>query len=114
MQLVYKISTRRAWIAAERTGAYTGSEVDRADGFIHLSGRDQVEETARRHFAGQDDLVLISFDAERLGDTLRWEASLGGALFPHVYGPLPVALAIDVVPLSRGPDGAHVFPWDVG
>lgn len=114
MPLVYKICTRRAWAEAEHTGAYLGSDLDRADGFIHLSGRDQVEDTARRHFAGQDDLVLVSFDADRLGDALRWEASRGGALFPHVYGALPVELAIQVTPLPRGPGGAHVFPWHVG
>lgn len=105
MPSLYKICTRTEWSAAEAAGVFTGSAVDRADGFIHLSARDQVEETARRHFAGQTDLVLVEIDGERLGAALRWEPSRGGALFPHVYGALPVAAAIRVSPLA---DPLHV------
>lgn len=100
MSSLYKICTRTEWSAAESDGAFTGSAVDRADGFIHLSARDQVEETARRHFAGQTDLVLVEIDGEKLGEALRWEPSRGGALFPHVYGVLPVAAAMRVSPLG--------------
>jgi uncharacterized protein (DUF952 family) len=85
--------------------------VDRADGYIHLSTREQVEETARRHFAGQTDLVLVAIDAAALGDTLRYEPSRGGALFPHLYSPLRTALASSVDALPRGDDGMLVFPW---
>ena len=107
---VYKICSRAEWAAAERAGVFAGSAVDRADGFIHLSAREQVEETARRHFAGQDDLVIVEIDAEQLGSALRWEPSRGGALFPHLYGPLPVTAATAVHPLPRGPSG-HLLPW---
>lgn len=108
--MLYKICTRAEWAAAEASGVFAGSAIDRADGFIHLSARDQVEETARRHFAGQTDLVLVEIAAEALGDALRWEPSRGGALFPHVYGALRVAAALRVVPLPL--DGnAHRFPW---
>ena len=110
MTVLYKICTRAEWQLAEGRGAFTGSAVDRADGFIHLSARDQVEETARRHFAGQTDLVLVALDATRL-EPVRWEPSRGGALFPHVYGVLPIAAATSVTELRLDPDGAHVFPW---
>lgn len=80
------------------------------DGFIHFSSAEQVAETAARHYAGQSDLVLIWVDAEALGAALRWEPSRGGALFPHLYGALPVAAVTRVEPLSLGPDGKHVFP----
>ncbi len=112
MTPLYKICTRAEWSAAEVAGVFAGSAVDRADGFIHLSSRDQVAETARRHFAGQADLVLVEVDADQLA--VRWEPSRGGALFPHVYGDLPVSAAIRVAELPVGPDGAHVFPWENG
>ena len=65
--------------------------MDRADGFVHLSAAHQVEETARRHFADRDDLLLVEVLSERLdSDTLRWEESRGGDLFPHVYGDIPL------------------------
>jgi phosphohistidine phosphatase len=93
---IFKILPRHAWDAALSTGCFEGSAADRADGFIHFSTADQVAETARRHFAGQADLVVLTVHAEALGPSLRWEPSRGGALFPHLYGPLSVAAVVSV------------------
>ena len=84
--------------------------MDRRDGFIHFSTGTQVAETAAKHFAGQSDLLLVSVDATRLDNRLKWEPSRGGALFPHLYGDLDVAAVTRVEPLPLGPDGRHVFP----
>jgi len=105
---IYKISPAALWQEAERIGAFSGAPVDRADGFIHFSCRQQVAETAARHFAGQADLVLVAVDAAAL-PALRYEPSRGGALFPHLYGPLPLSAVRWVKPLALGPAG-HVFP----
>ena len=70
-------------------GRYEGSSQDRTDGFIHFSSAEQVRESAAKHRAGQTDLLLLSVDSAQLGDPLKWEASRGGAMFPHLYGPLP-------------------------
>ena len=105
MTRIYKITAAAEWAEACAQGAYAGSAVDRADGFIHFSTADQCQETARRWFAGQDGLVLIAFDAELLGPELRWEPSRGGALFPHLYEPLPTALAVSVRRLSLDTSG---------
>jgi uncharacterized protein (DUF952 family) len=69
-----------------------------------------VEETAAKHFAEQDDLVLVTVNAARLGDALKWEPARGGALFPHLYGPLPVDAARSVEPLPLGRDGTRLLP----
>jgi uncharacterized protein (DUF952 family) len=98
--LIYKICSRTEWEAAIALGVYRGSEVDRRDGFIHFSTAAQVEETRRKHFAGQTDLVLVGVDPATLGAALRFEPSRGGALFPHLYGELPPALAREVRGLS--------------
>ncbi len=108
MSLVYKIVPRALWLEAEETGTFLGAPVDLDDGFIHFSAADQVVETARRHFTTQSDLLLVAVEAEALGSALRWEASRGGALFPHLYGPLPVAAATWAKPLPLGPEG-HAF-----
>ena len=107
---VYKIASSALWREAETEGRFRGAPVDLADGFIHFSTAEQARDTAAKHFAGQRDLVLVSVDAAALGDALRWERSRGGALFPHLYGPLPLAAVRGVVPLPLGPDGAHAFP----
>ncbi len=110
MTPVFKIVGAAEWRAAERSGIYAGSADDRRDGFIHLSTAAQVAETASRHFAGRDDLLLVAFDAPGLGPALRWERSRGGALFPHLYGALDPRGARWVRPLPRGADGRHVIP----
>ena len=95
--LAYKIIDAAEWRDALAEGAYAGSPVDLADGYIHLSTADQLGETARKHYAGRENLMLLTVDLAALGDTVVWEPSRGGALFPHIYGPLPVGGVVDAV-----------------
>jgi uncharacterized protein (DUF952 family) len=112
MALVYKICSAGLWREAEAAGVFAGAAIDRADGFIHFSTGAQVRETAAKHFRGQDDLVLVAIDPDTLGMALRWEPSRGGDLFPHLYGPLPLAAVRWVRPLPIT-GAAHVFPDDL-
>lgn len=107
--LAWKLVDRTEWAAARVAGAYAGSAVDLADGYIHLSGADQLAETARRHYAGRSGLMLVAVDLRSLGDDLKWEASRGGALFPHLYAPLPVAATTRERPLSVDAEGVMQF-----
>ena len=110
MPLVYKICPRALWQEAERDAVFRGAPVDRAHGFIHFSAAGQVAETAATHFAGAPDLVLVAVEAARLGPALRWEPSRGGALFPHLYGDLPLDAVRWVKSLPLGEDGRHRVP----
>jgi uncharacterized protein (DUF952 family) len=107
---VYHICRREEWERAAASGSYAGSSQDAADGFIHFSTAAQVRESAARHRAGQDGLVLLAVDAAALGDKLRWEQARGGQLFPHLYTALPTHAVRRVDPLPLGADGRHVFP----
>ncbi len=109
MTTLYKILSRPQWEKARSAGVFEGSEVDISDGFIHLSSPHQVRETAQKHFSGQTDLLLVSVRAETLGETLKWEVSRGGALFPHIYGTLPIGAVIEAVDLPWE-GGSHHFP----
>ncbi|MEL0106378.1 MAG: DUF952 domain-containing protein [Rhodospirillaceae bacterium] len=110
---IYHMCTRAEWQAAQELGVYKGSSQDRADGFIHFSGAGQVRESAAKHRSGQPDLVLLSVDSELLSVDLKWEPSRGGALFPHLYGSLPLEAVLRVDDLPLGDDGLHVFPADI-
>lgn len=110
---IYKIASREQWEDASRRGAFTGSPDDVRDGFIHLSTRDQLDGTLRKHFAGQRDLVLIEVNAALVADNLRWEPSRGGQLFPHIYGVLPVAAVTRFRPLSLDENGQVIIPEDL-
>ena len=91
-------------------GRFDGSAVDLKDGYIHFSTATQAQETARRHFHGVADLVVLTIEADTLGAALKWEPSRGGDLFPHLYEPLDPALVIAV---SKAPLGADGVP-DLG
>ncbi|MFD1745292.1 DUF952 domain-containing protein [Rhizobium helianthi] len=110
--LVYKIVPKELWQEAQKAGIFHGAPVDHADGFIHFSTARQARETARRHFKGQADLLLVAVEAEKLGEALRYEVSRGGDLFPHLYAALPLTSVVWTRPLPIGPDGDHEFPED--
>jgi uncharacterized protein (DUF952 family) len=107
---IYKICDHALWQEAERAGAFHGAPVDARDGFIHFSTASQAGETAARHFASAAGLMLVAVDSAALGSALRWEPSRGGAMFPHLYGPLPLEVVRWVKPLPLGADGRHLFP----
>jgi uncharacterized protein (DUF952 family) len=109
MNLVFKIVSSTEWRAAEASGVFAGAAVDRADGYIHFSTAAQAPETAEKWFAGRDDLTLVAIDADALGAQLRWEPSRGGALFPHLYGELPLTAVVWSRLLLLAEDGRHRF-----
>lgn len=106
----YKVLTAAQMHALEHDGSFAGAPVDLADGYIHMSTRDQLTETVDKHFAGQDDLWVAAVDLEALGEAVRWEVSRGGAEFPHLYAPLPLDTVIAYSPLERDDDGTVRLP----
>ena len=109
-QLIFKICHCAEWELAKREGLYAGSAKDREDHFMHFSTSQQVMDTLERHYAGAGDLVLVAVDPKTLGHALKYEPSRGGALFPHLYGTLPLTFVKWVKPIRRGVDGAFLLP----
>ena len=85
MTPIFKLLRAAEWTAFEVDGVFAGSPDDVRDGYIHLSAADQVAGTFAKYFASEAGVVRLALDADALGDALRWEASRGGALFPHLY-----------------------------
>lgn len=107
--VAWKILSVADWKLMLADGRYEGSPVDLADGYIHLSAADQLEATAAKHYAGQTDLMLVEVDLTVLADDVVWEPSRGGALFPHIYGVLPVSATRNPRPLSVSTDGQMIL-----
>jgi len=107
---VYKILAEAAYDAAKSEGRFMGNGDDLRDGFIHLSAAHQVEGTLAKHYAGQEDLLLLTVDAEKLGSALKWEDSRGGDLFPHLYAPLPLEAILAAEPIRLDDDETHILP----
>lgn len=103
--VAFKIIDADDWAGASAAGQYQGSAVDLADGYIHLSTQAQLVETVRKHYAGQHNLLLLTVDLQIVGEAVRWEPSRGGALFPHIYGPLVIEAVREVRGLDIDTDG---------
>ncbi len=93
----FKILTAAQWAQFEADGLFKGAPVDLADGYIHLSTQDQVQGTLDKHFAGQDGLVIAEVDLAPLQSLIKWVVTRGRALFPHIYGDLPMTAIIGYV-----------------
>lgn len=105
--LIYKIFRAAEYAQFAAQGHSDGAPIDLADGYIHLSTAPQVAETAAKHFAGEDGLMLLALEADGL-TPLKWEVSRGGAEFPHLYRSLTQADVLWAKPLPRGENG-HDF-----
>lgn len=99
-QIAYKVLTQ-AQFGSLRDGCFAGAPVDIADGYIHLSTAEQLDKTLDKHFAGQDGLIIAAIPLAQLGAALKWEASRGGQLFPHLYGRLTIGMVSAYAPLQR-------------
>lgn len=109
-RIVYKVMSAAEFAQMQRDRVFRGSPADVADGFIHLSCATQLAGTLDRHFSGVDGLVLVAVDLSRLEDSVRWEPSRGGQLFPHIHGPLPIEAVVSAGALERATDGAIKLP----
>lgn len=104
-QVAYKVLTTDEMAALESDGTFAGAPIDLADGYIHLSSADQLDATVEKHFAGQSSLHIAAVDLAVLGDAVRWEPARGGALFPHIYAPLPLNAVLAYGPLEHDEAG---------
>lgn len=110
--MIYKIFRPTEWADLQTNGTTSGAPIDVSDGFVHFSTATQVQETAAKHFAGEDDLILLAVDDSALGADLIWEPSRGGQDFPHLYRNLNLDDVAWHKPIAyRG--GTHIFPEDL-
>lgn len=100
-----------AWSDARSRGEIRPDTAAGAE-FIHLSAPEQVHLPANRLFRGRQDLVLLHIDPALLDAPVRWEPGVPtdpeAMLFPHLYGPLPIAAVTSVTAYSPVDDGT--FP----
>ena len=109
----YKVLTLKEWEGASETGLVV-SDLDRKDGFVHLSTASQLALTVELFFTQYNQLVLLQFDGTALNEGLIFEKSLSPderpGLFPHLYGELPISRVIKRWCIERG---AFALPREV-
>ena len=113
MATIYKVEKKKIWEEEKQKTTYNGSKIDKKDGFIHFSTKEQLQETLEKHYQGQTDLILIAVHSEELGEHLKWEPAREGALFPHLYAPLQKKHIVWEKPIEDISDGTHRLPNDI-
>ncbi|MFN7149937.1 MAG: DUF952 domain-containing protein [Microthrixaceae bacterium] len=99
--MILHVALRDEWQdAVDRGGPYDRSTIGRSleeEGFIHCSFPEQLAPTLARFYGDRDDVVVLQIDPELTGAELRVEDLYdSGTVFPHLYGPVPLAAVVDV------------------
>ena len=109
LKLVYKICTKSEWQEVKNKGQFKGSKKDLEDGYIHFSSEDQVEETLKKFYSNQKDLILLKVNTLKL-DHLIWEQASDGNMFPHLHSLLDISKVVDEFEITLNNDGSHILP----
>mgnify|MGYP001162893502 CR=1 FL=1 len=87
MATIYHITSKEWWQKWENVDYYESPTLYQ-ETFIHLSTADQVEGVLERYYSGQNDLVKLHIDTEKLTAELKYEVATNNELFPHLFGRL--------------------------
>tara|TARA_Y100000590_G_C15309778_1_gene859714 strand:+ start:372 stop:710 length:339 start_codon:yes stop_codon:yes gene_type:complete len=105
MENLYHITTKFDYIKAKDKGFYDFCAL-KTEGFIHLSFKHQVLETADRYFKGKDNLIVFEINPATLEQSIKVENTVGGEeLFPHLYSELPVSVIEKIYDLTETSSG---------
>ena len=113
--MILHITLHKDWEKAQLEGSYTAPSL-KSEGFIHCSTVKQTVDTANIFFRGQNGLVLLLIDENKLESECKYEDPTGGGkhdpdagkLFPHVYGSINISAVIKVVNFSPDEKTDHI------
>ena len=109
---IYKALTSDQWASFQADKIFTGSPVDVADGYIHMSCVSELKETLDKWYADVTKVALLQIDAAAIDANLKYEVSRGGAEFPHLFSDLPMS-AVRQVWLVSSDAGVYTLPTDL-
>ena len=90
MSSIYKVLTEEEWKHATSLG-YVTTELDKKDGFIHLSTSKQLALTLNLYFKDYKNVILLEINQDSVNDEIVYEEAKSSSRlgkFPHLYGKL--------------------------
>ena len=109
MRTLFHITEKQSWAIAQSKGIYIAPSLA-TEGFIHLSDPEQVLGTANRFYQGQQDLLLLEIDRDRLQSRLQYDQVPGHGTFPHLYGSLNLDAVVQIRSLNPNSNGQFELP----
>ena len=92
MSSIYKVLTEEEWKHATSLG-YVTTELDKKDGFIHLSTSKQLALTLHLYFKNYEKVILLEINQDSIKNEIAFEEVKSGSRigkFPHLYGKLHI------------------------
>tara|TARA_B100000989_G_scaffold79692_1_gene56787 strand:+ start:174 stop:524 length:351 start_codon:yes stop_codon:yes gene_type:complete len=106
LKYIFKILDKEEWNKAKKDGKFSGSSKDVKDGYIHFSEEEQVQETLKKYYHNQENLILLKVRTLNL-EYLVWENASNGNMYPHLFSTLGIEDVEDEYELILNKDGTH-------
>ena len=103
--MIYKVLTLNEWKLAKETGVII-TNVDKNDGFVHLSTARQLNATLSMYFQDSSKVMLLEVRHNKVKKILKYEPTNSGSsrkgFFYHLYGDLLIEYVSKFWLLERG------------
>jgi uncharacterized protein (DUF952 family) len=103
--MIYKVLTLNEWKLAKETGVII-TNVDKNDGFVHLSTARQLNATLSMYFQDSSKVMLLEVSHNKVKKILKYEPTNSGSsrkgFFYHLYGDLLIEYVSKFWLLERG------------
>ena len=103
--MIYKVLTLNEWKLAKETGVII-TNVDKNDGFVHLSTARQLNATLSMYFQDSSKVMLLEVSHNKVKKILKSEPTNSGSsrkgFFYHLYGDLLIEYVSKFWLLERG------------
>ena len=103
--MIYKVLTLSEWKLAKETGVII-TNVDKNDGFVHLSTARQLNATLSMYFQDSSKVMLLEVCHNKVKKILKYEPTNSGSsrkgFFYHLYGDLLIEYVSKFWLLERG------------
>ena len=103
--MIYKVLTLNEWKIAKETGVII-TNVDKNDGFVHLSTARQLNATLSMYFQDSSKVMLLEVSLNKVKKILKYEPTNSGSsrkgFFYHLYGELLIEYVSKFWLLERG------------
>jgi uncharacterized protein (DUF952 family) len=103
--MIYKVLTLNEWKIAKETGVII-TNVDKNDGFVHLSTARQLNATLSMYFQDSSKVMLLEVSHNKVKKILKYEPTNSDSsrkgFFYHLYGDLLIEYVSKFWLLERG------------
>ena len=85
-KMIYKILTLEEFDEFNKNKKFVGNPLDREDGYMHFSNKEQYPKVIQKFFPDQK-VVVLEIYAAKIAGTLKFESNVpNGEQYPHLYG----------------------------